>query len=148
MKLVAPVLAFAVLLVVGGCPPPEEPAAPPREPVRPAPTEPAEPREPATPAQPQVDDQQIEQQLRQQIQQDQTLSPTAQQVMIEVRNGNVTLRGQVESQEESRRIEDLALQIQGVQDVNNQLQVGMEDPTGEPGRDPMSDPDDPYGDPS
>lgn len=150
MRLLAPLSAIAILLVVGGCPAPEQPAT--REPVRPTtPTEPVRPMEPTTPTVPAVSDQQIEQQLRDRIQQDQAISSTVRQsVMIEVRNGIVTLRGEVDSQSESQRIEDMALQLQGVQDVNNLLRIAdamLEEPD-EPIDDPAGDPDDPYDDPA
>lgn len=157
MKFLAPILAMGVLLVLVGCPPPEEPAAPPRD----RPAQPSQPQqkqaqptpdsgtgtgttEPSQPSQPQISDQQIQQQLQQQIQQDQTLSQAAkQEVRIEVSNGVVTLRGKVDSQEEMRRIEDMVLQAQGVQDVKNELEVKSESPMGP--EEPL--PEEPAGEP-
>lgn len=109
-----------MLFVLGGCPAPEQPATQPRE----APPDERTHDSTTQNDQAAVDDQQLEQRVNQRITQDQVLSPIAQERLnVQVNDGVVTLRGQVESLDESQRIEELVLQVQGVLDVQNHLEV-------------------------
>ncbi len=54
---------------------------------------------------------------------DSSLSTSSRLVHIETTNGVVTLTGSVPSKEDSRRIERLAKEVQGVKKVQNQLTV-------------------------
>jgi hypothetical protein len=90
---------------------------PPAEPIPPAERPPAEPGEPVH------DDQQIRMEIQQQIQLDEMLS--ALQIQVQVEDGVVTLTGEVETEEESQRIETLVLQTQGVVNVHNELEVAV-----------------------
>lgn len=61
--------------------------------------------------------------VRRSVVRDKTLSTSAHNVKIVTKGGVVTLRGPVKSDAEKARIEKLALQIAGVVNVENQLDV-------------------------
>lgn len=61
--------------------------------------------------------------VKQSIMTDGSLSATSRLVHVETTNGVVTLTGSVPSKEDSRRIERLAKEVQGVRKVQNQLTV-------------------------
>lgn len=61
--------------------------------------------------------------IRKAVVDDKSLSVDAQNAKIITRNGVVTLRGPVESQAESMRLQQLATQTPGVMRVVNQLEV-------------------------
>jgi hyperosmotically inducible protein len=68
-------------------------------------------------------DRKITQEIRQAITSDDKLSTNAQNVKIIAKDGNVTLRGPVKSEQEKVEIEKKAKQIAGVKNVENQLEV-------------------------
>ena len=61
--------------------------------------------------------------VRQQLMADESLSTAAQNVTIVSEGGNVTLRGQVATEDEKSRIESAARQTPGVTQVDNQIEV-------------------------
>jgi len=61
--------------------------------------------------------------IRKAVTDDDSLSVNAHNVKIITRNGVVTLRGPVDSQAESMRLQQLAKQTPGVMRVDNQLEV-------------------------
>ena len=63
------------------------------------------------------------QEIRQAITSDDKLSTNAQNVKIIAKDGNVTLRGPVKSEQEKVEIEKKAKQVAGVKNVENQLEV-------------------------
>ena len=65
----------------------------------------------------------VTQQIRQALMADDSLSFTAKNVKIITRNGKVTLRGPVNSEDERSRIEAAAQKIAGAAQVDNQLEV-------------------------
>jgi hypothetical protein len=97
--------------------PTEPPALPPEE------------RAPAPPTGLQTQqDQQLMVQVRQALTRGATVAD-AQNVQVSVQNGAVILSGTVPSEAERQEMEQQARQVQGVQSVNNQLQVlGQEAP--------------------
>jgi hyperosmotically inducible periplasmic protein len=68
-------------------------------------------------------DRKITQEIRQAITSDDKLSTNAQNVKIIAKDGNVTLRGPVKSEQEKVEIEKKAKQVAGVKKVENQLEV-------------------------
>jgi osmotically-inducible protein OsmY len=68
-------------------------------------------------------DRKITQEIRQAITSDDKLSTNAQNVKIIAKDGNVTLRGPVKSEQEKVAIEKKAKQVAGVKKVENQLEV-------------------------
>ena len=63
--------------------------------------------------------------VRKAIIDDENLSISAHNVKIMVVNGKVTLRGPVKSANEKVRVEELAAQVVGVLDIDNQLDVDL-----------------------
>jgi hypothetical protein len=57
------------------------------------------------------------------LRQDTAVSSAAQQVQIHAKNGEITLQGSVNTQEEKTALENKAQQVTGVSRVNNQLTV-------------------------
>jgi len=68
-------------------------------------------------------DRAIAQQIENALRQDSTLTASVPNVQIHVHNGEVTLRGSVNSQEEKASFAAKAQQVAGVTRVNNQLEV-------------------------
>lgn len=68
-------------------------------------------------------DRKITQEIRQAITSDDKLSTNAQNVKIVAKDGNVTLRGPVKSEQEKIEIEKKAKQVAGVKNVENQLEI-------------------------
>lgn len=60
--------------------------------------------------------------IRQTVIRDKSLSINAQNIKIITRNAVVTLRGSVETKNESKKIHDIAVQTPGVLKVDNQLE--------------------------
>lgn len=125
------IIAFTLAGVIGlaglaGCP----------EEFEPEPREPAEPGEPAEPAPPandeplgveRMEDEQLAQEVRDRIQQEAQLAPNDREITVSVDQGQVTLGGHVPSEQESQQIEQIAADVAGEENVQNELQVG-EDP--------------------
>lgn len=61
--------------------------------------------------------------IRKIITDDESLSVNAHNVKIITRNGKVTLRGPVDSAAEKQRLHDIAHNVSGVTEVDNQLEV-------------------------
>ncbi|MDD5322470.1 MAG: BON domain-containing protein [Methylococcales bacterium] len=61
--------------------------------------------------------------IRQAVVKNESLSVNAQNIKIITRNGVVTLRGPVESEAENMKLQDIARQMPGVMQVNNQLEI-------------------------
>ena len=61
--------------------------------------------------------------IRRVLVQDDTLSRNAHDVKITTRDGVVTLRGPVDSPAEKSRIDQLAHQVRGIKQIDNQLEV-------------------------
>lgn len=61
--------------------------------------------------------------IRRLLVRDSTLSTNAKNIKIITINGKVTLRGVVENSGEKASIEAIARKVQGVTDVNNQLEI-------------------------
>jgi hyperosmotically inducible periplasmic protein len=68
-------------------------------------------------------DRTITQNIRRSLTSDDSLSTNAKNVKIISRDGVVTLRGPVKSQEEKTKIEEKAKQVAGVKSVDNQLEI-------------------------
>jgi hypothetical protein len=68
-------------------------------------------------------DRNLAQQIRQALNDDESLAASARQVEILVNHGSVTLRGTVLSSDEKQRIEEKVKHCAGVNNVDNQLQV-------------------------
>lgn len=68
-------------------------------------------------------DRKITQEIRQAITSDDKLSTNAQNVKIIAKDGTVTLRGPVKSEQEKVEIEKKAKQVAGVKKVENQLEI-------------------------
>jgi hyperosmotically inducible periplasmic protein len=68
-------------------------------------------------------DRKITQEIRRAITSDDKLSTNAQNVKIIAKDGNVTLRGPVKSEQEKVEIEKKAKQVAGVKNVENQLEI-------------------------
>ncbi len=69
------------------------------------------------------EDRTITARVRQALTQDDTLSTNAQNVKVVTRDGVVTLRGPVESQQERTAVASKARQVAGVKRVDDQLEV-------------------------
>lgn len=69
------------------------------------------------------DDRQITQQIRQEVIWENNLSNNAKNIKIITIDGEVTLRGPVNSEQEMRAIEKIARGVEGVNSVNNQLEI-------------------------
>jgi hyperosmotically inducible periplasmic protein len=61
--------------------------------------------------------------IRQVVVKNESLSVNAQNIKIITRNGVVTLRGPIESEPENMKLQDIARQMPGVMQVNNQLEI-------------------------
>jgi osmotically-inducible protein OsmY len=61
--------------------------------------------------------------IRQAVVKNESLSVNAQNIKIITRNGVVTLRGPVKSKAENMKLQDIARQMPGVMQVNNQLEI-------------------------
>lgn len=61
--------------------------------------------------------------IRKSLMADESLSTAAENVTIVSENGNVTLRGRVETTDEKSRIESAARQAPGVRQIDNQIEV-------------------------
>ena len=69
-------------------------------------------------------DRELTQQIRKAIVSDKTLSTQAHNVKILTKDGNVTLKGQVKTDEEKKAIEDRAAGVAGAGKVTSELTVG------------------------
>jgi osmotically-inducible protein OsmY len=72
-------------------------------------------------------DERITEDINEELTQDEHLD--ASNITVEVRDGEVTLRGTVSDREAKRRAEDLAESCSGVKEVQNQLRVKREEGT-------------------
>jgi len=68
-------------------------------------------------------DRKVVQEVRKALTSDSSLSTAAQNVTVVSSNGNVTLRGSVKDDSEKQKIQDKAMQVAGVTNVDNQLTV-------------------------
>jgi len=68
-------------------------------------------------------DQVLARKVQDTLRQDAAVASAAQHVQVHAKNGEITLRGSVSSQEEKAALENKAEQISGVSSVNNQLTV-------------------------
>ena len=116
-------------------PPPPPPSAysPPADTAPPMGSSPSSPATPQT-AQPEetpplgsatatANDQELKEKIQSALQVDPSLSKVADNVQIETMDGKVTLRGSASSEEEKKQITTTVQQMEGVQEVDNQLQV-------------------------
>ena len=69
-------------------------------------------------------DRELTQQIRKAIVSDKSLSTQAHNVKILTRDGTVTLKGQVKTDEEKKAIEDKAASVAGASKVTSELTVG------------------------
>ncbi len=70
-----------------------------------------------------TDDSAITQKVRQAISDDSTLSANAKSITVSTSNGTVTLKGSVASDSEKSKIYNIADGVQGVKQVDNQLEI-------------------------
>lgn len=70
-----------------------------------------------------MSDEQLAQQIEDQIQQQTQLSEQGRDVSLSVEDGQVTLEGYVQSEQESQQIEQIATEVAGQQNVDNQLEI-------------------------
>jgi len=112
-----------LLIVLTGCPMEEQTPRNGAPTTTPPATDPDQPQEPITTETPQHNAYQdnLQQQLQREIQEDPQLS--GQNIQIQERNGRVTLSGSVQSAQQSQRIMQLAEQIAGPGNIDNQLRV-------------------------
>jgi len=68
-------------------------------------------------------DRKVVQDVRKALTSDDSLSTSAQNVTVVSANGKITLRGSVKDQSEKQKIQDKAMQVAGVTNVDNQLTV-------------------------
>ncbi|HME09556.1 MAG TPA: BON domain-containing protein [Bryobacteraceae bacterium] len=68
-------------------------------------------------------DRETAQEIRKAIEDDGSLSTYAHNVKVIVRNGNVTLKGPVYSEDEKKTVESYASKVAGANNVNNQITV-------------------------
>jgi hyperosmotically inducible protein len=68
-------------------------------------------------------DRKVVQEVRKALTSDSSLSTAAQNVTVVSSNGNVTLRGSVKDDSEKQKIQEKAMQVAGVTNVDNQLTV-------------------------
>jgi hyperosmotically inducible protein len=68
-------------------------------------------------------DRDLMQQIRQSVMDDQSLSTNAHNVKIIAKNGKVTLRGAVNSEDEKKTIEQKATEVAGAGNVTNELTI-------------------------
>jgi len=68
-------------------------------------------------------DRKVVQDVRKALTSDDSLSTSAHNVTVVSSNGKVTLRGSVKDQSEKQKIQDKAMQVAGVTNVDNQLTV-------------------------
>ena len=68
-------------------------------------------------------DRDITQQIRQSVMKDKSLSTYAHNIKVISRNGKVTLKGPVRSEEEKKTIESKAVEVAGAGNVTNELTV-------------------------
>ncbi|MEX2670569.1 MAG: BON domain-containing protein [Phycisphaeraceae bacterium] len=142
MKMIALTLAGVIgLLGISGCEPTDEQTSPrptpePTEPGQPMPDEQQQPQpgqeqtEPGQEQQPgqeplgrEREDQQLAQEVRDRIEQEAQLEPNGRQITVSVDQGEVTLSGNVQSEQESQQIEQIAADVVGPDNVQNELQV-------------------------
>jgi len=71
-------------------------------------------------------DRTIVQQIRQKLVKDESLSTYAKNIKVIVRDGKVTLRGPVRSENERRDVVAAAKKVQGVKKIDNQLEITTE----------------------
>jgi hyperosmotically inducible periplasmic protein len=71
-------------------------------------------------------DLELTRQIRRSITKDKSLSTYAHNVKIIAQNGTVTLKGPVRSEEERKAIESKAVEVAGVSNVKNELDVAAE----------------------
>jgi osmotically-inducible protein OsmY len=69
------------------------------------------------------EDQELEERIRLALQVDTSLSASIERIQIEANNGEVTLQGEVPSEQEKEGISTTVEQMPGVKKVENQLQV-------------------------
>jgi osmotically-inducible protein OsmY len=65
----------------------------------------------------------VVQDVRKALTSDDSLSTAAHNVTVVSTNGNVTLRGSVKDQSEKQKVQEKAMQVAGVTNVDNQLTV-------------------------
>lgn len=70
-----------------------------------------------------AEDRELAKKIRHAIMEDKSLSVAAHNVKVIVRNGNVTLRGPVNSEDEKRAIAAKATELAGAQNVQNDITV-------------------------
>ena len=87
----------------------------------PAETQMAQPEEP--PATATANDQELKKRIQEALEVDTALSDAAENIQIDTTAGKVTLRGSVPSEKEKEEIATKVEQMEGVQEVDNQLQV-------------------------
>jgi osmotically-inducible protein OsmY len=68
-------------------------------------------------------DRKVVQDVRKALTSDDSLSTSAQNVTVVSDNGKITLRGSVKDQAEKQKVQDKAMQVAGVTNVDNQLTV-------------------------
>jgi osmotically-inducible protein OsmY len=68
-------------------------------------------------------DQDLAQRVEQTLREDATLAEAAQNIQVHASNGQVTLMGSVNSQQEKNNLESKAQQVTGVTQVHNQLTI-------------------------
>ncbi|HEY7166081.1 MAG TPA: BON domain-containing protein [Candidatus Binatia bacterium] len=68
-------------------------------------------------------DMKVVQDVRKALTSDDSLSTAAHNVTVVSTNGNVTLRGSVKDQSEKQKVQEKAMQVAGVTNVDNQLTV-------------------------
>lgn len=73
------------------------------------------------------EDRAITKEIRQSLMENNTFSVKAQNISIKTENSTVTLRGQVENEEEKRTIEKIASATQGVKKVDNHLEISKKE---------------------
>jgi osmotically-inducible protein OsmY len=70
-----------------------------------------------------MDDQELKEKIQSTLEGDPSLSNVTENVQIETMDGKVTLRGSAPSAQEKEHIATKVQQMEGVQEVDNQLQV-------------------------
>lgn len=68
-------------------------------------------------------DEEIAREVRNQIQQEAQLDPQGRNITVSVQDGQVTLSGQVQSEQESQQVEQIAADAVGQENVENELEV-------------------------
>jgi hyperosmotically inducible periplasmic protein len=77
-------------------------------------------------------DRELSRKIRRALVQDKSLSTYAHNVQVITRNGTVTLKGQVRSEDEKKAVESKAVKVAGGATITNELQVARVDRNSEP----------------